>query len=88
MYMQVIENFKSVLKNLDDKNKRILKYGLSFCFMITIISVIILITYLFFVHIHIIYEIGILIFQISLYYCVFFIASAITVDEINKNVYK
>ena len=85
MYKYFLNELKNVFKNFDTKTTKILKYGLSFCFMITAFSIIILSTYLFFVHNQIIYNIGILVFQISLYYMIFFVASAITVDSIKKN---
>ena len=85
MYKQMIEKLKSIFENLDKKTKKILKHGLSFCFVITIFSAIILLTYLLFLHTQLIYEIGIMVFQISLYYYIFFIASAITVDSMKKN---
>lgn len=79
-----VDELKNAFKSFDKKTIKILKYGLIFCFLITILSVIILVTYLFFVHSQIIYNIGILVFQISLYYAVFFIASAFTVDTIKN----
>ena len=84
MFKQMIKKIKDIFNNLDKKVIKILKYGLKFCFLIAIISIIILATYLFFVHNIIIYEIGILVFQISLYYSVYCIVSAITVDSIQK----
>ena len=85
MLIQMIENIKSTFKNFDKKNKKILQYGINFCFIITIISILILITYLFFKHEYIIYKIGILLFQLSTYYFIYFIASAITIDSLQKN---
>ena len=84
MFKQMIKKIKDIFKNLDKKVIKILKYGLRFCFIIAIVSIIFLATYLFFVHNIIIYEIGILVFQISLYYSVYCIVSAITVDSIQK----
>ena len=74
----------NTFKNFDKKIIQILKLGLVFCFFITIVSILILITYLMFIHSPIVYKIGILTFQISLYYAVFFVTSAITVDSISK----
>lgn len=84
MYKQLIDKLKNTLNNLDKKNVKILKYGLLFCFFILIVSLIILITYLFFIHNHVIYEIGILIFETSLYYAIYFFATSITIDSIQK----
>ena len=84
MYKQIITKIQDGFKNLDKKIIKTLKYGLIFCFLINIISVLLLISYLFFVHTYLVYKIGILLFQISLYYAIFFISSAITVDSIFK----
>lgn len=72
------------LKSLDKKNLKILKYGLRFCFAILILSAIILVTYLFFVHSDFVYQIGLLTFQIGLCFIAEFFASAIAVDTISK----
>ena len=84
MYKQMMEKIKNIFKNLDKKIVKILKYGLKFCFLIAILSVCILTTYLFFIHNEYIYKIGIAVFQMSLYFAVYFITSAITVDSIQK----
>ena len=86
MIKQMIINLKETIKNFDNKIKKILQIGLNICFFIAVFSIILLSIYLFLVHSQIIYEIGILVFQISLYYTIFFICSAITVDSINKNI--
>ena len=86
MLLQFIKNIKSSFKNLDDKILKIMKYGLKFCFLILLASVAILFTYLVFVHSIFIYQIGLLIFEIALYFSVFFIISALAVDTICKQV--
>ena len=82
-----IKVIKNTFYNLDKKIIKILKYGLWFCLLITLIGVSILLINLFILHSQMIYEIGIKLFQISLYYIVFFIASAITVDYLHRNLY-
>ena len=84
MFKQMIEKIKNTFKNLDKKIIKILKYSLKLCFLITILSIGILVTYLFFIHSYIIFQIGILVFQVSIYYSVYCIISAITVDSIQK----
>lgn len=73
------------LKKLDKKILKILKYGLRFCFAILVLSAIILVTYLFFVHSGFIFQIGLLTFQIGLCFIAEFFASAIAVDTISKH---
>ena len=73
------------LNNLDKKILKILKYGLKFCFAILVLSAIILVTYLFFVHSGFIFQIGLLTFQIGLCFIAEFFASAIAVDTISKH---
>ena len=85
MIEKIFNKFKSCFKELDKKILKILKNGLRFCFLIALISVSILITYLFFIHNNLIYQIGIMIFEISLYFSVYFIVSAIAVDSIYKH---
>ena len=83
----IIEIFKKIIdsfKNLDNKILKILKYGLKFCFGILILSAVILVTYLFFVHSDFIFQIGLLTFQIGICFIAEFFASAITVDTICK----
>ena len=59
-----VYELKNAFENFNKKTIKILKYGLIFCFLITILSVIILVTYLFFVHSQIIYNIGMIFFII------------------------
>ncbi len=84
MFKLMIKKLKNTFYNLDKKILKILKYGLIFCLFISIVSVAILLVYLFLLHNVIIYEIGIRVFEISLYFTFYFIASAITVDTIVK----
>ena len=86
MIKQIIDKLVYTFRNFDKKIIKILKYGFYFCFLIAIISVIILSTYLFFIHSDFIFKIGLLTFEISLYFAVEFIASAITVDTIYKQI--
>lgn len=81
----IIATIIKSLKNLDKKILKILKYGLRFCFAILVLSAIILVTYLFFVHSGFIFQIGLLTFQIGLCFIAEFFASAIAVDTISKH---
>lgn len=86
MIKQMIEKLINTFKNLDKKIIKILHTGLRFCFLILLSSMAILITYLFFIHNNLIYQIGLLVFQISLYFAIDFIVSALTIDSIQKQI--
>lgn len=83
--MIIIKTIIKSLKNLDKKIMKILKYGLSFCFVVLVLSALILVTYLFFIHSDFIFQIGLLTFQIGLCFIAEFFASAIAVDTISKH---
>ena len=84
--VKIITVLTNVFKNLHIKIKKILKYGLLFCLLILFIGIIILLINLIGIHSQNIYEIGLKIFEIGLYYIVFFISSAITVDSLHRNI--
>ena len=84
MLKQMLNKIIDTLKNLDKKIIKTLKYGLKFCFAILVLSAIILVTYLFFVHSDFVFQIGLLTFQIGLCFIAEFFVSAITVDTISK----
>lgn len=84
MLKRLIKKLINTFKNFDKKILKILKYGFSFCFIVALISVAILVTYLFFIHSIFLYQIGLSVFQLSLCFTAEFIASAITIDTIIK----
>jgi hypothetical protein len=84
IFVKFVNKIKKSLKNLDTKNLKIMRYGLGGCFLIVIISMAILITYLFLVHNILIYQIGLLVFQVALYFSADFIVSALAIDIIQK----
>jgi len=84
--MIFIHKIKDIFKNIDKKDLKIMRNGLKFCFLIFLISIVILVTYLFFMISIFIYEIGILIFQLSLYFAIDFIVAGIVVDTIQKQI--
>ena len=84
MIKHILNQLLDTLKNLDKKTLKILKYGLKFCFAILIISTVILVTYLFFIHSDFVFQIGLITFQIGICFIAEFFASAITVDTIAK----
>lgn len=82
--MSFIQKIKETFYNLDKKDLKIMCNGLKFCFLILLSSIAILFTYLFFINSIFIYEIGLLIFQLSLYLAIDFIVAGIVVDTIQK----
>ena len=75
---------KDSIKNFDKKVLNFMKKGLLFCLTISAISSFILCTYLFLNKSILIYEIGILLFQTSLYFAVYFIISAIVINTLKN----
>ncbi len=82
----MIKNFINTYKNLDGKTLKILRNGLKFSFIICLLSIFILLTYIFFFTFPTLYYIGLLMFQLSLSFAIEFIICAIVVDSIKKNI--
>ncbi len=86
MLIKFYKYTKEAFLNLEPKALTIMKNGLSFSFIIAFLGIIILITYLFFIHNYLIYKIGLLIFQLGLYFAADFIVSGLAVDSIKKQI--
>lgn len=71
-------------KNLDKKISHILKIGLSFSFIICLLSAMVLVTYMLFFTYPIIYYIGILGVVLGLNFAMSFIISATIIDDVKK----
>lgn len=84
--MNFIHKIKDVFSNIDKKDLKIMRNGLKFCFLILLSSIAILVTYLFFINTAFVYQIGILVFQISLYLAIDFVVAGIVVDTIQKQI--
>lgn len=84
MFMKLFETLKNTFKNLDKKTLNILLNGLKICFLILLFSTAVLITYLLFVHNYLIYQIGLMIFQMSIYFAISCIVSTIAIDSIKN----
>lgn len=76
----LIQNFK----NLDKKISHILKIGLSFSFIVCLLSAMVLLTYMLFFSYPIIYYIGILGIVLGLNFAMSFIISATIIDDVKK----
>lgn len=86
MIKQIFNQLLDAFKKLDKKILKILNYGLKFCFGILIISTVILVTYLFFVHNNLLFQIGLLTFQLGICFMSEFFVSAIAIDTISKQI--
>lgn len=78
-----MQKFISELKNLDKNIFKIMKIGLIFCFFIAIISIIFLITYIFW-DLNFSYHFGLALMQSTIIFSVEFIICGIVVDFIQK----
>lgn len=81
----MFKNFIRLYKNLDLKILSILKYGLWSCFLVSILSTILLLTYLFVFKYTYIYYIGLLLFLLSFNTAVSLIISATIINNV-KNI--
>ena len=80
----MIKNLINSFKSFDKVTHKILKYGLEFCFTLSMISVIILLTYNLIFATPSLYYIGISLFKLSLVFGIEFIICSIVVDGIKK----
>lgn len=80
MFQKIKENYK----NLEKKASVVLKYGLQFCFLLTILAISILLIYDIFLATPTLYYIGITIFRLSLIFGIEFIICAFVADKIKK----
>ena len=77
---------KETFKNLEEKNFKIMKVGLIISFILILLGIAILLTYLFFIHTFFVYQLGLLIFELALSFAADFIISGIAVDSIKKQI--
>lgn len=82
MIKNIINNFK----DLNKLTKVIMKNGLRFCYILGIISLIILVTYNFSFTTPIVFSIGFILFKLSLIFGVEFIICGVVVDKIKAGV--
>ncbi len=82
----MIKNLINSFKNFDKITHKILKHGLEFCFILSIISVVILLTYNFIFAIPFLYYIGLSLFKLSLVFGIEFIICSLVVDGIKKQI--
>ncbi len=80
MLKKILDNFK----HLDKTTFKIMKYGLLFCFVTCILSVLILFTYDYAFPSPFMFYIGISLFKLSLIFGIEFVICAFVVDGIKK----
>ena len=79
MFKKIIESYRSFEKITN----KIMKFGLTFCFLLSLISCFILVTY-FFIPSPFVYYIGITLFKLSLIFAIEFIICGFAADGIKK----
>lgn len=84
MIKKFLQMIKKIFTNLDEKATFILKQGLKFCFVLCILSIVILIINKIIFTYPNLYNIGLLIFQASLIFATEFIICAIAIDKIKN----
>ncbi|MBO4292850.1 MAG: hypothetical protein J5881_00435 [Clostridia bacterium] len=82
--MNLFKLFCDSFKNLEKKTYKIMKNGFKFCFLLCVISCIILLTYTFSSANPITYYIGLALFKLSLSFMIDFIICGFVVDGIKK----
>ena len=80
-----MDKLKDLLNNLDTVNLKIMKAGLKFCFLIAILSSIILCVFLL-NHSIFLFDLGLLIFKLSTYLSVEFIICGIVADKVKEQI--
>ena len=75
---------KDIINSLDFKTKMIIKNGFKFCIFLCVISLSLLVTYIFWVSIPLVFNVGIMLFQMSLLFSVEFLICGIVVDSLKK----
>lgn len=77
-----MEKIKNIFVNLNKNDLKIMKYGIIFSLLISIIGAFILTYNLIFLHTILLYKIGLSIVKLSFYFAVEFIVCGIVVDKI------
>ena len=82
-----MKKLKDVFYNLDKTDLKIMQIGLKLCLLFSLISVIILCIYLFFIHNLFLYNLGLTIFKSSTYIAIEFIICGVVADRIKQEIY-
>ena len=84
MLKNIFENILNNFKNLEKITYKIMKNGISFCFGLCTISILMLLTYNHIFYSPNVYYIGLALFKLSAYLIVEFIVCGLIVDNIKK----
>ena len=77
----------NMFNSIDEKIKKVMKYGIIFCFILTIISCFILVIYDLFYSSPTLYKIGIYIFKNSILFASAFLGFGLVFDKIKKDLF-
>ena len=80
----MLKKIVTYYKNLDKTTYKILYKGFKFCFLLSFIASIILLSYILFLKTPLVYYIGINLFKLSLIFVVEFIVCGFVADRIKK----
>ncbi len=80
----MLKSLMNNYKNLDKLTYKIMKNGLIFCFVLCIISVVILFTYEVYITSPSLYYIGLILFKLSINFGIEFVVCGLVVDSIKK----
>ena len=80
----ILQKINNLLKNVNKKILKIMKYGLRFSFLICIIATAILCTYLLFYHDTFLYSLGLTSFRLGIILGIEFIVCGLSVDAIKN----
>lgn len=80
----MVKKILDIYKGFEKITCKILKFGLYFCFGLCLISIFLLLTYIFNGHSPFFYNIGICLFRLSSFYAIGFIACSFICDGIKK----
>ncbi len=81
----MINMIKDKFSSMDQKVKKILKYGMYFSLLVCILALILLVTYHFNLNIDL-YYIGLAVLKLGLFFAVEFLICAFAIDSIKKQV--
>ncbi len=84
MITSFISMIKNIFKKLDKTALCVLKHGLHFCFYLCLISTIVLFVYLSFKLNPFVFDLGFMLFKLSIIFAIEFIICAIAADKIKK----
>lgn len=84
--LDFMKQLKNLFNNLDKTDLKIMKFGIKICFGILLIAILLLSSYLFYVHNFFLYDLGIAILKLSTYFAVEFIICGIVADMVKRQI--